>query len=65
MSVKTDVIVKNLKQKIKQWDAAFDRFQEKRYPMGLSAQARYREQMKALISIRMLVEERLLNFSNR
>ncbi len=45
MSVKTDVIVKNLKQKIKQWDAAFDQFQAKQYPMGLPAQAQYREQM--------------------
>jgi hypothetical protein len=63
MRVKTDVVVKKLKQKTKQWDAAFDQFQANRYPMGLPAQAQYREQLKVLISTRLLVEERLLNFS--
>lgn len=39
MSVKTDVVVEKLKQKTKEWDAAFKRFQMKRYPMPLTAQA--------------------------
>jgi hypothetical protein len=65
MRVKTDVVVKMLKEKTKQWDEAFERFQAKRYPMPLTAQAEYREQLKILISTRLLVEERLLNFNNR
>ncbi len=65
MKVKTDVIVKKLKQTIKEWDRAFDQFQLKAYPNRLLAQVQYREQLKSLISMRLLVEERLLNFHQR
>jgi hypothetical protein len=63
--VKTKVFAKKLKQKISQWDEAFDRFQVKEYPMRLLAQAQYREQVGALVATRLLVEERLVNFNQR
>jgi hypothetical protein len=65
MSSKTEVFVKQLKGKIKQWDAAFDKLQIKEYPLRLLAQAQYREQVGALIATRLLVEERLVNFDKR
>jgi hypothetical protein len=65
MKVKTDVLIEKLKKSVQQWDLAFDKFQVKEYPMRLLAQVQYREQMKVLISMRLLVEERLLNFNQR
>jgi hypothetical protein len=65
MIAKTEIFVKKLKQKINQWDTAFDQFQVKEYPNRLLAQAQYREQVGALIATRLLVEERLLNFNKR
>ena len=65
MEVKTDVMVEKLKQKIKQWDTAFNQFQVKEYPTRLLAQVQYREQIGALAAKRQLVEERILNFNKR
>ncbi|HTA76320.1 MAG TPA: hypothetical protein VK791_04120 [bacterium] len=65
MKIKTDVIVEKLKRTIKEWDLDFDQFQLKTYPNRLLAQVQYREQLKALITMRLLVEERLLNFDRR
>ena len=65
MTAKTEVFVKKLKQKINQWDDAFDQFRVKQYPARLLAQVQYREQVDVLMAQRQLVEERLLNFNKR
>jgi hypothetical protein len=62
MRIKTDMIVKKLKKTVKEWDADFNQFQIKAYPNRLLAQVQYREQLNSLISMRLLVEEKLLNF---
>jgi len=63
--VKTKVFVEKLKRTIKQWDDAFDQFQIREYPIRLMAQVQYREQIGALIATRLLVEERMINLSQR
>ncbi|HXL73539.1 MAG TPA: hypothetical protein VN963_07950 [bacterium] len=65
MTTPTDAIVKQIQGKISEWDKAFERFQDKQYPVRLLAQVQYRRQVKALLSVRLLVEERLMNFSRR
>ena len=65
MKVKTDAIIEKLKRTVKEWDMAFDLFQKKDYPSRLLAQVQYRDQVKALISTRLLVEERLLHYTKR
>jgi len=65
MKVKTDVMIKKIKRIIKDWDKDFDQFQLKAYPNRLLAQVQYREQLKTLISTRLLVEEKMLHFNQR
>jgi hypothetical protein len=65
MGTRTDKVVEKLKKKIQEWDDDFNQFQSREYPIRLQAQIQYRERMKALIAVRLLVEERLLNFNKR
>ncbi len=63
MKIEKDAVVEKLKERIKEWDANFERFEFKSYPMRLMAQVQHRAKIKALISTRELVEKKMLNIN--
>jgi hypothetical protein len=65
IKIKTDAAVREIKQRIKQWDVDFEQFQMGAYPRRLLAQVEYRERIGALTATRLLVEERLVSFKGK